>query len=117
MWVCRDIENKARIVEDGVVKDVDTGGGWGVRPVLFPHLETPFSLHFVGRLRGTGHIARKKRANGEEAGLEGSYLRALLKAERALKAHSRHLWHVAMAELTWTSLDSDTHKVNTGPEV
>ena len=24
VWVCRDIETSARIVEDGVVKDVDT---------------------------------------------------------------------------------------------
>ena len=39
MWGCRDIENRARIVVDGVVKDVDTGGGWGVRGVLFFPLE------------------------------------------------------------------------------
>ena len=35
VWVCRDVENKARIVVDGMVKDVDTGGGWGTRGVLF----------------------------------------------------------------------------------
>ena len=35
MWVRRDVENRARIVEDGVVKDVDTGGGWDTRGVLF----------------------------------------------------------------------------------
>ena len=28
VWVRRDVENRAVIVEDVVVKDVDTGGGW-----------------------------------------------------------------------------------------
>ena len=35
MWVCREVEKRARIVVDGVVKDVDTGRGWGVRGVIF----------------------------------------------------------------------------------
>ena len=47
VWVCRDIENRARIVMDGVVKDVDTGGGWGVRGVLFFTLEGLFPCIFT----------------------------------------------------------------------
>ena len=48
MWVCRDVENKAVIVVDGVVKDVDTGGGWGTRGVLFCTLEGLFPCIFTG---------------------------------------------------------------------
>ena len=33
---------------DGMVKDVDTGGGWGTRPVLFLPMGRPFSLHSYG---------------------------------------------------------------------
>ena len=55
MWVRRDIDNKARIVVDGVVKDVDTGGGWGTRPVLFSPLDGLFDTFLrvpVRRRRG-----------------------------------------------------------------
>ena len=48
MWVRRDKENRAVIVVDGVVKDVDTGGGWGVRGVIFPTLECLFPSIFMG---------------------------------------------------------------------
>ena len=48
MWIRRDIERRARIVEDGVVKDVDTGGGWGVRGVIFSTLEGLFPCIFTG---------------------------------------------------------------------
>ena len=48
VWVRRDVENRARIVEDGVVKDVDPGGGWGVRGVLFSPLEGLFPCIFTG---------------------------------------------------------------------
>ena len=33
---------------DGMVKDVDTGGGWGVRTLLFSHLEGLFPSIFTG---------------------------------------------------------------------
>ena len=48
VWVRRDVDNKARIVVDGVVKDVDTGGGWGARPVLFSTLKGLFPCIFTG---------------------------------------------------------------------
>ena len=48
MWVRRDIEKRARIVEDGVVKDEDTGGGWGNRTVLFSTLGGLFPCIFMG---------------------------------------------------------------------
>ena len=48
VWVCRDRENRARIVMDVVVKDVDTGGGWGPRGVLFSPLEGLFPYIFTG---------------------------------------------------------------------
>ena len=46
VWVCRDRENRVRIVVDGVVKDVDTGGGWGTQPVLFSPLGGLFPCFF-----------------------------------------------------------------------
>ena len=48
VWVRRDVEKRARIVVDGVVKDVDTGGGWGVRGVLFIILKGVFPYIFMG---------------------------------------------------------------------
>ena len=48
VWVRRDVNNKAQIVEDGVVKDVDTGGGWGVRGILLFTLKGFFSSIFMG---------------------------------------------------------------------
>ena len=48
VWVCRDRENRARIVVDGVVKDVDTGGGWGTQGVLFLTLGGFFPCIFTG---------------------------------------------------------------------
>ena len=47
-WVCRDRENRGRIVVDGMVKDVDTGGGWGTRGVQFFHLKGLFPCIFTG---------------------------------------------------------------------
>ena len=42
------VENRAWIVVDGVVKDVDTGGGWGNRTVLFSTLGGLFPCIFMG---------------------------------------------------------------------
>ena len=67
VWVRRDIENRARIVEDGVVKDVDTGGGWGTRPVLFVPLGRPFSVHFYAS-PGVGGGAGRDGARGRSGG-------------------------------------------------
>ena len=47
-WVGRDVEKRARIVVDGVVKDVDTGGGWGTRRVIFFPLGGIFPCIFSG---------------------------------------------------------------------
>ena len=48
MWVRRDVKNRARIVVDGVVKDVDTGGGWGTQTVQFSTLKGLFPCIFTG---------------------------------------------------------------------
>ena len=43
-----DRENRGRIVVDGMVKDVDTGGGWGTRGVIFSTLGGLFPCIFTG---------------------------------------------------------------------
>ena len=67
MWGRRDLEKRARIVVDGVVKDVDTGGGWGVRGVIFFPLGRPFSLHFYGS-PGVGGGVGRDGARGRSGG-------------------------------------------------
>ena len=67
VWVCRDVEKRARIVEDGVVKDVDTGGGWGHSRGTFLPPGRPFSLHFYGS-PGVGAGAGRDGLRGRSAG-------------------------------------------------
>ena len=66
VWVCRDVEKRARIVVDGVVKDVDTGGGWGNRPVIFSSLEGLFPCIFGSP--GVVGVAGRDGARGRSGG-------------------------------------------------